>query len=606
MHTLAALLLTGALSAGLAGLGDVLGGKSAGDRWVRGWTLLWWLVAVLAQLTSPRVAVALGLAAIAAGAGRAAITLRRPWRRASAYGLAGLSGTFLWLAPPYFYDALVYHLGLPWSWLVNGSFSTIPHQLFSHFPLAGQTVFLLPVALGVPEAAAGLHWMTFVVALGALARVAGNLGAGRWRWLAPVLILGCWHAVWIAGVAAVDHLVVLGVVVGLQHLTEVRGEGSLDRLGLGMAWGLALAAKYPAALPVAVVATAALALGRRRRLAVLASGALAVVFSSFWWLRNLLTTGNPLFPLLWGLLGGTGWSLRDESRYQAVVREGIQGGSALGGLTHLIAPPVGLGWWFLLALPLAFSAVLRRDGHGRALHMVGLATALGLVGWLATSQTTRFALPLAALLAALAAVGLASLERRTAVVVAACLALGVTHGVLTLGGFLAGTLGLDRLLAGRVSAEAWRHQVTLDDPLPAFRACDGLLPGGSRVLVVGEGRSWGCPRPHHVSSPYDLQFVQEVVETAADETDVAGRLRRAGWTHLLISWSELSRLGGPDYQLLRFADPQATERWQAFVTGCTTRLWREGGSEIRELGPECTPLATGTVRPSAAVPGSSR
>jgi hypothetical protein len=109
-----------------------------------------------------------------------------------------------------------------------------------------------------------------------------------------------------------------------------------------------------------------------------------------------------------------------------------------------------------------------------------------------------------------------------------------------------------------------------------------------------------------VSSPYDLQLVQEIVEIAADETDVAGRLRRAGWTHLLISWSELSRLGGSDYQLLRFADPQATERWQAFVTGCTTRLWREGGSEIRDLGPECTPLATGTVRPSAAVPGSSR
>jgi hypothetical protein len=109
-----------------------------------------------------------------------------------------------------------------------------------------------------------------------------------------------------------------------------------------------------------------------------------------------------------------------------------------------------------------------------------------------------------------------------------------------------------------------------------------------------------------VSSPYDLQLVQEIVEAAADETDVAGRLRRAGWTHLLISWSELSRLGGPDYQLLRFVDPQATERWQAFVTGCTTRLWREGGSEIRKLGQECTPLADGAVRPSAAVPGSSR
>jgi hypothetical protein len=604
VHTLAALLLTGVLSAGLAGLGELLGGRSAGDRWVRGWTLLWWLVAVAAQLASPRVAVAMGLVAIAIGAGRAAVALRRTLQCAATYVVAGLFGAPLWLAPPYFYDALVYHLGLPWSWAVNGSFSPISHHVFSHFPLAGQTVFLLPVALGVPEAAAGLHWVTFVVVLVSLAQAADALGAGRWRWLAPALLLSCWHATWIAGVAAVDHLVVLGVVVGLQHLVTPRGDRGPDRIGLGIAWGLALATKYPAVLPVAAFAAAAVALCRRQRRAVLAGGVIAVALSSFWWVRNLVLTGNPVFPLLWRALGGAGWSLRDDLRYQALVREGTQGGGVGAGLVHLIAPAAGLGWWFLLALPLVVGSLLRRDERGPQLRMVGLAVALGLAGWLVTSQTIRYALPEAALVAVLAAVGLAGLTRRMATVAAACLALGIAHGVLTLGGFLIGTLGMDRLLTGAVAAEEWRHRVTLDDPLPAYRACERLLPRGARVLVVGEGRSFACPRRHHVSSPYDLQLVQAVVEGAADEAEVAAQLRGAGFTHMVISWSELSRLGGPDYQLLRFADPRAANRWRGFLASCTAPLWREGGSEIRKVRSECAPFpdAAGPSGAAAAQP----
>jgi hypothetical protein len=597
VHTLAALLLTGTLSAGVAGLGDLLGGRSAGDRWVRGWTLLWWLVAVSAQVVSPRVGVALGLAAATVGAVRAALTLLRPFRYLIGYLLAALSGAFLWLAPPFFYDALVYHLGLPWSWVANGTFSTIPHHVFSHFPLAGQTVFLLPVALGLPEAAAGLHWVTFVVVLVSLARVAGTLGAGRWRWVAAALFIGCWHAPWIAGVAAVDHLVVLGVVVGVQHLVEPRGAAGLDRIGLGTAWGLALAAKVPAALPVAAVALAALVLSRERR-AVLASGALAVASSSFWWVRNLASTGDPVFPLLWGVLGGAGWSADDAARYGALVREG-HGGSVVGGVAHLIAPPGGLGWWFLLAVPLALAAMLKRDERGPELRLVGVAVTLGVAGWLVTSQTTRYALPLAALVAVLAVAGLAGLSRTAAAVACACLALGIAHGVASLGGFLVGTLGMDRLLTGAVSAEEWRHRVTIDDPLPAYRACGRLLPPGARVLVVGEGRSFGCPRPHHVSSPYDRQFMQEVVEAAADEAAVAARIREAGWTHLVIGWSELGRLGGPDYRLLRFTDPRAAERWRGFLASCTTPVWREGGSELRQLRAQC-----GSV-PSPPPPGDA-
>jgi hypothetical protein len=582
-----ALLAAAILSTGLVGLGELLGARSAGDRWVRGWTLVWWLVAVAAQFLNLRLAVGLGLLAVGAGFVAAWRTLRRP-KPAIAFALALLAGSPLWLLPPYFYDTLVYHLGLPWSWLINGSYSTIPHNLFSHFPLAGPTVYLLPVAVGVPEAAAGLHWMTFVVVLVALARVAGSLGAGRWRWLAPALLVGCWHAVWIASVAAVDQLTVLGVVVGVQLLTEVRGDGGADRVGLGTAWGLALATKYPAAVPVAAVAVAALIVARGRRMAVVAGGALAVVFSSFWWVRNLVVTGNPVFPLLWNVFGGAGWSLRDDQRFQALVREGVQGGGLSTGLAHLVVPPDGLGWWFLLALPLAMAAVVQRGEHRRHAGMLALAGFLAVVGWLVSSQTTRYALPLAALVAVLAAVGIARLSRGVARVAVACLALGIAFGVVNLAAFLGGPLGLDRVWRGEISPEAWRHDVTVNDPAPLYRACDRAVPEGAKVLVVGEGRSWGCPRPHHVSSPYDLQFVQEVIERSADAADVAVRLRRAGWNYLVINWAEASRLGGSNYRVLRFSDPSGAARWRAFLGGCTGSVWREDGGEIRQVLAQCT------------------
>ncbi len=589
MHTLAALLLTAFLAAGLAGLGDLLRGRSAGDRWVRGWTLLWWVVALAAQGAGPRPAIVLGIVVVGGGCLRAAVTLRQPAGPPIALAVAVSAGALLWMTTPFFYDTLVYHIGLPWTWLANGSFGTIAHNSFSHFPLAGQTVFLLPVGLGVPEAAAGLHWVTFLVTLVAVARVAENLGAGRWRWLAPVLLVACWHATWMAGLAAVDHLVVLGVVVSVQLLTEQRGDDGVDWAGVGLAWGLPLAAKYQAALPVAAVGVAALALCSRQRLRVLGAGALALALSSFWWMRNLVETHNPVFPLLWRVLGGSGWTLRDDQRYQALVREGVQGGSLQAALARLVVPPEGLGWWFLIALALALVALLRRGESAVRVRLVGLAVTLACAAWIVSAQTTRYALPIAALVAAMAATGAAGMGRWPARVAACGLGLTVAHGLLTLGVFLAGTLRLADLRAGRVSAEAWRAGVTVDDPMPAYRACDRLLPADARVLVVGEGRSWGCPRPHHVSSPYDMQLAQAAAEGASSPEGVADLMRGQGFTHLVISWSELERLGGPDYRVLRFEDPRAAERWRSFLRTCTSPLWREGALELRVLEKGCTP-----------------
>lgn len=125
--------------------------------------------------------------------------------------------------------------------------------------------------------------------------------------------------------------------------------------------------------------------------------------------------------------------------------------------------------------------------------------------------------------------------------------------------------------------------MTVDDPAPGFAACGRLLPPDARVLIVGEGRSFGMPRPHHASSPYDEQLVQGVVEEAADAQAVATALRAAGWTHLFISRLELARLGGADYRVLRWRSEAARERWGTFLRDSTGPVWSSGGLEVRRI-----------------------
>lgn len=585
LHLVSALAAAAGLALAVDGLGARLGGGDAGARWIRGWTLLWWTVALAATAAGPLAGVVAGsglaLAGLVAGALRHA-----PGPRSLLPPLAALlAGAPLWLAPPFFYDALVYHLGLPWTWLVNGSFAPVPHHVFSHFPLAASAVYLLPVGWGVPEAAAGLHWMGLVVAMAASRRLARRLGAGRLAWIAPATLAGVWHLVWIATHAAADALVLAALVVALDALAESPEPRWAD---LAFACGLAAATKYPAVVPTAAVLIGGALAVRRAWGRWLATAAGAVALASFVPVRNLALTGNPVYPLLWPMLGGAGWTARDDARWSALVHEGVDGAASLvTGLWRLLAPGNGLGWAAIAAVPLAVVAVLAAR-RGSPARRIAVVAGLMLVAWLVTSQTVRYAFPLAAALAVLAAAGAARLPRTARTTATALVALAVAAGVWQLAAMELGTLQKHRLWTG--DREAWRAAVVVNDPLPAYRAAAALGPE-ARLLVVGEGRSWGCPLPHHVSSPYDLQLVQEIVEAAPDDDAVAGALAAAGWTHLLVNRGELARLGGPDFQVLRWRSEADAERWRRFVGRWTAPVWQDGTCSLLRFHHAAAPPA---------------
>ncbi len=105
--------------------------------------------------------------------------------------------------------------------------------------------------------------------------------------------------------AAVGQVVVLAVAVAAAEMAALlAGEEERKAWTAGLALGLALAVKYTAAVPVAALLLALVVVRPRRWRWAVGAGVVAAGSSSFWYLRSLITTGNPVYPLFWGLLGG--------------------------------------------------------------------------------------------------------------------------------------------------------------------------------------------------------------------------------------------------------------------------------------------------------------
>jgi hypothetical protein len=71
------------------------------------------------------------------------------WRGALPAATAGLVVLPVALAPPFFYDALVYHLGLPWQALQESGISPHPENVFAAFPPLVQLVYAPLIAVGL-------------------------------------------------------------------------------------------------------------------------------------------------------------------------------------------------------------------------------------------------------------------------------------------------------------------------------------------------------------------------------------------------------------------------------------------------------------------------
>jgi len=455
------------------------------------------------------------------------------------------------LAPPASSDELIYHLTLPKWWVQAGGITALPRFSHSGFPMLVEMLYGWGLLLGEPVVAKLVHALFGACAVALVAStarrdagvVAGACSAAALLTTPVFLLNACWA--WTD--VATSAFVLAGTLLLLRAATT---QGTRPALSAGMAWGLALGAKYTA-LPyfglAAIVAVAWPMPSRppasltRRLKAVVVAGLVALALMSPWLVRNALIHGNPVHPLADDALGRGRLVGLDRLYEDAGAREGL--GAHLRGVLdyHLFNQRADdtTGFLWLLALP--FLALPLPERSRRLALVGGGAMILLAIGW---GGTVRAQIPALVLLA---------------VPVGAWLARWLGAGGMRAG--LACALLMGAALVN-LPILAW-HDRALFDPTsvalghepedaylaridPAHRVLRHLNElaredASVRVMILSVDRLFWLDAPVVASGPFDVPALRDWARESRDGAALAARLRAEGITHVLFGPETFAR-----------------------------------------------------------------
>jgi hypothetical protein len=263
------------------------------------------------------------------------------------------------LTPPIARDALIHHLAIPKLWLVNGGFYDIKWAVFSYYPMNIDLLYLIPLYFKndiIPNFihmgfGIGTAWLIYHYLNRHFNRVAGLLG---------VLVFVSTPIVLRMSTAAyVDLGLVFFTTASILAFVHWRNDGYEGYKWLlisSIAMGLALGTKYNALVAWVFLSFAVVFLYSRDKGAQWRAIRYGIIFFlvslcvfSPWLIKNLILTGNPLYPLFKGFF---------NAGINIVAPDGSAGsmvfGGAYMGMFKLREILYGESFWEALLIPIRF------------------------------------------------------------------------------------------------------------------------------------------------------------------------------------------------------------------------------------------------------------
>ena len=528
---------------------------------------------------------------------------------------------WLWSSEFGGYDALSYHLQLPREWLALGRVQTLSHNIYSSLPSFVECAYLHVMAMrGSAHAGAldaqilhGLFTLVTAAMIADLARTCFDMCGANGRapttalrvrtlvgWCAAAIFLGLpWITV--TGSLAYDEMPMLLMLTAALSLVFAQ---TADRLSRGMFTALAvlcaaaMGSKLTASLfvtaPVALLAIAKLIhLVRNNQLPaksavriVMTAVIVGVVILSPWWLRGMITTSSPFFPIIGnGGLTAAQADIFRQAHGSIPVSEwwnALHDQYLLAGLklTAPTAEPWRPFWSILPWLGVLAGIVLliRRERRSIAASLLIVTSVQVLLWLLLTHAKGRFLIPTAIPLAVLVALVLANLERAgwlgraalCSILAAWCmqplLAYASDGPVIEGHCTPAAGIGLEPLFTGEIGG----------DGLPAalYR-----LPPSARVVSLGGSAVFWWPMIPGYSTVWNENPVARAIASCGNDPEIAiAQLRRDGWTHVVIDETMLGvwRKSG-------WLDPAITPSAVAAFTGRLKPVCATGGGALYPL-----------------------
>lgn len=488
------------------------------------------------------------------------------------------------MTPPWDYDGLMYHLQAPKLFLNAGKLLLLPDIWQANGPLTTEMLYMIGLVFGSTTFAKLLHLTYAVMLVIGTFSLTSRLINRTAGWLAVAILIGIpifpiWGTLAIADMAwALHELLSLYAIIIWMERKQSRW---LVLAGLMM--GLGIGSKYLGLGMFGVLVIWILWESRHSRYRQMLQNVLifimtALIIGSLWYVKNLIWSGNPVYPFFFG---GREWPSERISLLMEYLRS--------FGVGHTLQDYILIPWnlytqhdkfgtfmqsiefpSFLFPLALIFPFI-RKKGR---LGAVTLITGARFILWAIGSQQTRFLLPL---FPALSLLSSAVMLRIGSALNRPLMTRTIYHGIL--GGMVVTTLIYQviflnstspiAVITGFESKDAFLRRAVYDYPSVQFAQRE--LPSYAHIMMLWDGQGYYCDSrcwPDAEQSRWTGLVQQE-----QDVMVIANQINLYGVTHILLD------LVGMNFFLNQ--DPYGKHTIAAefylnqFRQACTEELYRD-------------------------------
>lgn len=451
----------------------------------------------------------------------------------------------LWNHDGYGYDSLEYHLQLPREYCQAQQITHIPHNIFSNLPANAEMLYLVAMVLkGGPidglYLAQILNYclaILFVWGIYVIFRQRSRLGAALAAATATTTQL-----FFVATNTYVECYLLLMFLLAVGILIGNSDQASLRRVLIaGVFLGSACGAKYTAivmAAPVVIILTLFLNQAKIKS-AILLLLATTVVFAP-WLIKNLIYTGNPIFPLAHQTLGSGSYSPELLERWDKATHPTPELSSPrvrLRTLTQNLISPSCYGPAVAVAILVIAIATVRRT-KWPTITKIGIASLiLQLAVWTTlTHLQPRFLLviliPIAFIIVGIVEKLSPTWPNKFILAFICVIVIGI-NSCIAAAYYEQNTQGFDPLKGiGRDDYTTIRYSFGL----PPF-----AIPPNTKLLLVGEARPFYVRCPVIYNTVFDRCLLAEQLRQT-DAYETIQWLRQNQITHVFVNWTEVDRL----------------------------------------------------------------
>ncbi len=455
-------------------------------------------------------------------------------------------------------DSLCYQINLPKIFAAEGSFTPLQYDFNSYYTMLMNYIYTVGMLFNSVALAKLFHWITGIFSSLALMFVIHSetkekdiaLFLGTLFWLTPALIN-------IVAATYIDASLTLYTLLGFYLFLRARQIQSLNLYFVsGLLFGFAISTKLLALLSTFAVGLLFLVDFIKindKKFILRAFGVFAFALTLtciYWFIRNWILTGNPVFPYLGNLFGAEEFEFYE--RFTQMGRPKTLAAFLMlpWNVTYYVND-FGRGHWlgpaYLVLTPVAIFGALREPKARPYLWFVFCF----IVFWFFMAQVARYLLPLLPILLIACAISLHRLRNYR--IFKVCYNVLFTGGVL-LCLLLTGLHIYHYRLELKALSTPWKiedYLIHVERSLPLANWINKNIPPSAKILNAEEIRQFYINRELVRVSFFRLRTDFEKIE---EPHALMNLLRQQGITHVLRAMPITSELGDNKSERYRVLD----------------------------------------------------